>query len=102
LIPSLETVERILSADSHYDASLGLELARLEFYRSGFHASLIGQPAPVAPRGDSPEIEPVTTAEAMVKANVRPWLGQPGWSLYVARVNKLPAAAVRHSMSRIA
>jgi GNAT superfamily N-acetyltransferase len=27
------------------------------------------------------------------KANVRPWLGQPGWSLYLARADGEPAAA---------
>jgi GNAT superfamily N-acetyltransferase len=27
------------------------------------------------------------------KANVRPWLGQPGWSLYLARQDGQPAAA---------
>lgn len=97
----------------HYDASLGRELARLGFYQSGFHASIIGQPAPAVPMNDAHEIESVATADAMedyliayvagwgiaerdhaqFKANVRPWLEQPGWSLYLARVNGLPAAA---------
>ena len=27
------------------------------------------------------------------KQNVRPWLGEPGWSLYLARVDGRPAAA---------
>ena len=27
------------------------------------------------------------------KQNVRPWLGQPGWSLYLARADGRPAAA---------
>jgi ribosomal protein S18 acetylase RimI-like enzyme len=30
---------------------------------------------------------------AQFKSNVRPWLDQPGWSLYVARVDGQPAAA---------
>ena len=30
---------------------------------------------------------------AQFKSNVRPWLQQPGWSLYLARVNGRPAAA---------
>jgi ribosomal protein S18 acetylase RimI-like enzyme len=33
------------------------------------------------------------TDRAQFKANVRSWLGQPGWSLYVARLDGEPAAA---------
>jgi ribosomal protein S18 acetylase RimI-like enzyme len=96
-----------------YDAALGSELTRLGFYQSGFHASLIGSPNTAAPVKGEEEIEPVNTAEAMedyldayvvgwsiaekdraqFKVNVRPWLQQRGWSLYVARVNRRPAAA---------
>jgi ribosomal protein S18 acetylase RimI-like enzyme len=96
----------------HYDASLGRELARLGFFQSGFHASLIGEPYLAEPE-DEIEIDRVTAAQTMehyldayvagwgiqakdhaqFKANVRPWLGQEGWSLYVARLNGQPAAA---------
>lgn len=97
-----------------WDASLGRELARLGFYQSGFHASLIGTPQPSAsPADGEAAVELVTTAEAMedyldayvggwsipepdrpqFKSNVRPWLQQPGWSLYVARMDGKPAAA---------
>jgi hypothetical protein len=98
-----------------YDASLGRELARLGFCHSVFHASLIGSPAaaPAEASADTGGIEAVTTPAAMedyldayvagwgfpekdhaqFKANVRPWLGQPGWSLYLARVDGRPAAA---------
>jgi hypothetical protein len=89
-----------------HEASLGRELARLGFYQSGFHASLIGEPVPAALDDSEGNIEPVITAEGMedyldayvagwgiaesdhaqFKANVRPWLEQGGWSLYVARV----------------
>jgi ribosomal protein S18 acetylase RimI-like enzyme len=97
-----------------WDAGLGRELARLGFYQSGFHASLIGTPQPSALQADGEAaIEAVTTAEAMedyldayvagwgipeadhpqFKANVRPWLQRPGWSLYLARMDGKPAAA---------
>jgi len=96
-----------------YDASLGAELTRLGFYQSDFHASLIGRPSCAAPDDGTAEIERVTTAKTMedyldayvagwgfpekdhaqFKANVRPWLEEVGWSLYVARVNGKPAAA---------
>jgi hypothetical protein len=97
----------------HYDAGLGRELARLGFYQSDFHASLIGGPYTAAPPASDAVIERVTTIEAMedyleayvagwgipeedraqFRANVRPWLDQPGWSLYLARVDGRPAAA---------
>jgi ribosomal protein S18 acetylase RimI-like enzyme len=97
----------------HYDDSLGRELARLGFFQSRFHVSLIGKPAPAAGAAEPVTIAPVTDAESMeayldayvagwqigeeahaqFKANVRPWLEQPGWSLYVGRVNGQPAAA---------
>jgi ribosomal protein S18 acetylase RimI-like enzyme len=106
----------------HYDAKLGRELARLEFFQSGFHVSLIGEPglanpprpaSLAAPAGGTIEIERVTSMETMelylnayvagwdipekdhaqFKANVRPWLNQAGWSLYLARLDGQPAAA---------
>jgi ribosomal protein S18 acetylase RimI-like enzyme len=96
-----------------YDKNLGRELARVGFYQSSFHASLIGEPSAIGYAGDGGAIEPVATAEALedyldayvagwgipeqhhtqFKSNVRPWLEQPGWSLYLARVNGRPAAA---------
>jgi ribosomal protein S18 acetylase RimI-like enzyme len=97
----------------HYDESLGRELTRLGFFQSGFHVSLIGEPAIAASAADPITIEQITTAEAMedyldsyvagwgiaekdqaqFKFNVRPWLNQAGWSLYVGRLNGQPAAA---------
>ena len=96
-----------------HGSSLGRELARLGFYQSGFHASLIGEPVPAALDDSEGCIEPVITTEGMedyldayvagwgiaegdhaqFKSNVRPWLDQGGWTLYVARVNGRPAAA---------
>jgi GNAT superfamily N-acetyltransferase len=97
----------------HYDANLGRELARLGFFQSGFHVSLIGKPADIACTEDRVAIEQVTDASSMeayldayvagwgiaekdqagFKANVRPWLNQPGWLLYVGRANGQPVAA---------
>jgi len=97
----------------HYDASLGRELTRLGFFQSGFHVSLIGEPARVDRADDPVTIDRVATADSMedylaayvagwgiaekdqaqFKVNVRPWLNQTGWSLYVARLNGQPAAA---------
>jgi len=95
-----------------YDAALGRELARLGLFQSGFHASLIGKPTS-APASGEAGIERVSSAAALedyleayvagwgiaeadraqFKRNVRPWLGQAGWSLYLARVKQRPAAA---------
>jgi GNAT superfamily N-acetyltransferase len=99
-------------AAGDYDPSLGRELVRLGFFQSGFHTALIGECEPdiQAPIGIS--VEPVMTTADMedfltayvagwgipdanreqFKANVRPWLGEPGWSLYLARVDERPAA----------
>jgi ribosomal protein S18 acetylase RimI-like enzyme len=96
-----------------YDMNLGRELTRLGFYQSSFHASLVGRPGADGRADDGVAIERVATVEALedyldayvagwgfaekvhaqFKSNVRPWLNQAGWSLYVARVNGRPAAA---------
>ena len=96
-----------------YDMNLGRELRRLGFYQSSFHASLVGRPGADGPPDGRVAIERVATAEALedyldayvagwgfaekdhvqFKSNVRPWLNQAGWSLYLARVNGRPAAA---------
>jgi GNAT superfamily N-acetyltransferase len=96
-----------------YDAALGRELARHGFLPSGFHAALIGEPDRFREPNPESDIERVTSDEAMeryldayvagwgvperdhaqFKANVRPWREQPGWSLYLARIDGRPAAA---------
>jgi ribosomal protein S18 acetylase RimI-like enzyme len=95
------------------DSALGRELARLGFFQSGCHAALIREPDTDVSVPDETAVEPVTSAEQMeeflaaymlgwgipdafrdqFKQNVRPWLGEPGWSLYLARVESRPAAA---------
>jgi ribosomal protein S18 acetylase RimI-like enzyme len=97
----------------HYAANLGLELTRLGFFQSGFHVSLIGEPTRADRAGDPVTIDRVTTADIMedyldayvagwgiaekdqaqFRVNVRPWLNQAGWSLYVGRLDGQPAAA---------
>src|SRR5262249_29409562 len=95
-----------------YDPALGRELARHGFFHAGFHAALAcGKEDPVAAQ-PAAEVERVTTAAAMedflaayvagwgfpeedhprFKANVRPWLHQPAWSLYLARIDGRRAA----------
>jgi len=96
-----------------FDPSLGRELARLGFFQSGFHAALITEPDQAEPIETPIDIERVLTPKLMeqyldayvagwgvanehhaqFKANVRPWLDQAGWSLYLARINGQPAAA---------
>ena len=96
-----------------YDAALGRELARHGFLPAGFHAAVIGEPDCAAAQNADIDIEQVVSEEAMehyldayvagwgvqekdhaqFKANVRPWREQPGWSLYLARVDGRPAAA---------
>jgi ribosomal protein S18 acetylase RimI-like enzyme len=97
----------------HITASLGRELARFGFFQSGFHVSLICEPASSAAVGDPVAIEQIATArtmedyldayvggwqipekdQAQFKANVRPWLNRTGWSLYLGRLYGQPAAA---------
>jgi hypothetical protein len=97
----------------HYHTQIGRELNRLGFFQSGFHTSLIGATGDFDLTEHAGYIERVTTPlaleeyldayvagweiaikdQAQFKANVRPWLEQPGWSLYVARLDGQPAAA---------
>ena len=97
----------------YYSEGLGRRLVELGYCPSGFHATLIGEPASLEPPPAGFVIERVATAAAMedyldayvagwglaardhegFKANVRPWLDEPGWSLYLARIDNRPAAA---------
>jgi ribosomal protein S18 acetylase RimI-like enzyme len=96
----------------HYVESLGRALTQLGYFQSGFHVSLVGEPAQTSGADEPIVIEPVTAAniedfleayvagwgiaekdQAQFKFNVRPWLNQAGWSLYVGRWDGQPAAA---------
>src|SRR5271166_201313 len=99
-------------AAGDYDPSLGRELTRLGFFQSGFHAALIGECEQHATAPIGIAVKPVRTAADMedfltayvagwgipyaireqFKANVRPWLGEPGWSLYLTCVDGRPVA----------
>jgi ribosomal protein S18 acetylase RimI-like enzyme len=101
----------ITSGDN--DPALGRELARLGFFQSDCHAALIGEPDLDVSAPREITVEAVTSPEQMdeflaayvagwgipdaahdqFKRNVRPWLGQPGWSLYLARAEGRAAAA---------
>ena len=104
--PQLETVP------GYYDPALGRELVRLGFFQSGFHAALVCDPdqRPLAAAPDI-SVEQVTSSSVLeefldayiagrglpdgeaFKANVRPWLHEPGWWLYLGRADGAPAAA---------
>jgi len=96
----------------YYHESLGRELHRLGYHASEFHTCLVAE-AGRAPPQNGIVVERVADPRAMedyldayvagwdfpkedharFKANVRPWLEQLGWSLYLARVEGRPAAA---------
>jgi GNAT superfamily N-acetyltransferase len=83
-------------------------LAAAGYGHSGFHAVLFGEPraAPEPPPEVSVEVVTAETLETFLdtysagweipdpegfKANVRGWLGQPGWTLYLGRHRGEPA-----------
>jgi GNAT acetyltransferase-like protein len=96
------------------DAAVSAELARLGYFQSDFHVSLICEPLTnqgvAQPARADIAIEQIKDAAALevflethaagwripdpqgFKANVRGWLGEPGWSLYLARLEGRPAA----------
>jgi hypothetical protein len=92
------------------DAELARELARLGLCQSGFHTALICEPDIALPQAGAATVERIESAGTLeqfldthaagwkipdpagFKANVRGWLNQPGWSLYLARLDGAPAA----------
>ena len=95
------------------DDGLTRELARHGYFQSGFHVSLIAEPRKFTSVASEIPVEPVTSAALLeefldayvagwniddehrdqFKANVRPWLVEPGWSLYLARIDGRAAGA---------
>jgi len=88
--------------------NLAAALARAGYYQSGFHAVLFGAPAVDATPSPGVSVEVVGPARLdafletyaagwgigeveRFKNNVRGWLGQPGWTLYLGRHNGRPA-----------
>jgi ribosomal protein S18 acetylase RimI-like enzyme len=94
------------------EPEIGRELARLGFFQSGFHAALVREPDADMVVPAEVEVQRVANAEAMdeflaayllgwgipeparqqFKRNARPWIDEPGWSLYLARCDGQPAA----------
>jgi hypothetical protein len=92
------------------NAAVSQELARLGYFQSGFHVSVIREPGVPERAPADIAIEQVKDAAVLevflethaagwkipdpqgFKANVRGWLGEPGWSLYLARFAGKPAA----------
>jgi hypothetical protein len=93
------------------DAKLMRELVRLGYHHSGFHVSMIARPADTAVPDSAIDVTRVTDRETFedfldayivgrslpdgegFKRNVRPWLDEPGWVLFLARIDGRPAAA---------
>ena len=93
------------------DEKLARELTRLRYYQSGFHASLIARPQDAAAPDPAVDVVRVTGNAAFeefldgyviargiperegFKRNVRPWLHEPGWSLWLGRHDGKPVAA---------
>jgi hypothetical protein len=104
---------RFQMVPGHYAPALGRELARLGYFHSEFHAAVVGEPDATAATAAGVTVERVADDVAMedyldaymagwglpaaeharFKDNVRPWRHQPGWSLYLVRVDGRPAAA---------
>jgi Acetyltransferase (GNAT) domain len=92
------------------NAAISKELARLDYFQSGFHVSLVCEPSVAEPASADIAVEEVKDAAGLevfleahaagwkipdpqgFKANVRGWLHEPGWSLYLARFDGKPAA----------
>jgi len=90
------------------DAKLLRELTRLGYHQSGFHASVIARPQDAAAPEPAIDVVHVTSADLLedfldayvaareipegeeFKRNVRPWLQEPGWSLWLGCVGGKP------------
>jgi ribosomal protein S18 acetylase RimI-like enzyme len=95
------------------EPAIGRELARIGFFQSEFHATLIGEPDAIPEQAEETSVTQIETAADMedfldayvagweipngaqdqFKVNVRPWRAEPGWSLYLARDDGRPAGA---------
>ncbi|HKY88118.1 MAG TPA: GNAT family N-acetyltransferase [Pseudorhodoplanes sp.] len=91
-------------------AALLRGLAELGLHHSGFHVSMIARPQDAKAPDPAIDVQRVTDEAAFedfldayiagwkipdgagFKRNVRPWLGLPGWSLFVGRIGGKPAA----------
>ena len=102
---------RFVMEPRNYTQALGRAFTRLDYSPSGLHAIFVREVGLVEPATDDVDAETVTLGvledyldvyvagwgiperdQEQFKANVRPWLHQPGWRLYLARVERKPAA----------
>jgi Acetyltransferase (GNAT) domain len=102
------------------DPALGRELARLGYFQSGFHVSLICAPQAHAADAGNIAVERIADPAALeefldthaagwgvpdpqgFKANVRGWLAQDGWSLYLGRLDgKLAATGILYIRDKV-
>lgn len=92
------------------DAAMAHELSRLGFAPSAYHAALIAVPRGAPPPARGVDVERVRNPQTFddflnaycagwgipqrdqFKRNVRPWLNEPGWSLFLGRADGKPAA----------
>lgn len=106
-----ETTPQIEIVPGHEDDKVLRELARHGYRHSGFHVSMIARPADALAPDPAIDVERVGDRAALedfldayiagrslpdgegFKRNVRPWLDQPGWSLFLGRIGGKPAAA---------
>lgn len=106
-----ETTPQVEIVPGLEDGKVLGELARLGFRHSGFHVSMIARPGDARAPDPALDIERVRDHAALedfldayiagrslpdgegFKRNVRPWLDQPGWSLFLGRVDGNAAAA---------
>jgi ribosomal protein S18 acetylase RimI-like enzyme len=93
------------------DDKLLRELVRLKLYQSGFHTAMIARPQDAAAPDPAIDVVRVTDRALLedflaayiagraipdgeqFRRNVRPWIDQEGWSLFLGRVDGTPAAA---------
>jgi GNAT superfamily N-acetyltransferase len=106
-----EAKGRFLIDAGDHDTGLGRELGRAGFALSGFQAAMIALPAAGPPVPDDVAVEHVTAPAALApfldvyaagwgipaevqerfRANARAWLTAPDWTLFLARVEGVPA-----------
>lgn len=106
---------RFVMAPGDFTPALGQALAQRGYFRSDFDPELYGLPPSSAGPAGETDIREVDTAQDMedfldaylpgweipqerregARTNMRGWLGQPDWRLFLARIDGRPAAAAK-------